>query len=121
MAKSNYKLEEHLNDWVKSQFEKLGYQIPNKALDEREIRPDSSVGKLFSTYLKTHHPEFENSYKFYNHLFPDGNEFEARQYENIVLPAFIHYVDNHWIPERAENYFKKRDPLALEYLPKLLG
>ena len=24
MAKSNYKLEEHVNDWVKSQFEKLG-------------------------------------------------------------------------------------------------
>lgn len=101
-------------------FEQLGYQIPNKAFDGKEIRPDNSVGRLFSEYIKEYHPEFENSYKFYNHRFPNGSEFEARQYKNAVLPAFIHYVDNYWIPERAEKYFKNRDPKALEYLPKLL-
>lgn len=101
-------------------FEQLGYQIPNKAFDGKEMRPDNSVGRLFSDYLKENHPEFEKSYKFYNHLFPDGHEFEARQYENIVLPAFIHYVDTHWIPSKAQKYFEQRDPKALDYLPKLL-
>lgn len=26
-----------------------------------------------------------------------------------------------WIPKHAEEYFKKRDPHALDYLPKILG
>ena len=26
-----------------------------------------------------------------------------------------------WIPENAHKYFKERDPIALDYLPKLLG
>lgn len=56
----------------------------------------------------------------YSHLFPDGNEYEARQYSNNLLPIFIEFVDTDWIPNRAAEYFKQRDPVALIYLPKLL-
>ena len=47
-------------------------------------------------------------------------ELDARQYENTLLPIFIQYVDEEWIPNHAERYFKTRDTKALDYLPKLL-
>lgn len=102
-------------------FERIGYIIPNKAFDGKEIRPDSSVGKRFATFLRKHHPEYEHKFKMYNHIFPNGYEFEARQYENELLHIFIKFVDEVWVPEVAHDYFKQRDPLALEYLPKLLA
>lgn len=33
-------------------FHHVGYEIPNKAFDGREIRPDVSVGKCFSCLFK---------------------------------------------------------------------
>lgn len=102
-------------------FEKLGYQIPNKAFNGKEIRPDVSVGRLFASYLRDNHPEFANDYKMYSHLFPSGLEFDARQYKNDLLPLFIKFVDEQWIPNNAQGYFKPRDPIALDYLPKLIG
>lgn len=102
-------------------FEHVGYQIPNKAFNGKEIRPDTSVGRLFSTFLKEHHPDKADNYKKYKHHFPDGLIVDARQYPNEMLPIFIRYVDEYWIPNCAEKYFKERDKLALDYLPKLLG
>ncbi|MFQ2511068.1 Bro-N domain-containing protein [Aeromonas caviae] len=101
-------------------FEHEGYRIPDAALDGKEIRPDVSVGRLFADYLRKRYPELANEYKMYSHRFPDGSEYEARQYRNNLLPIFIEFVDLDWIPNRAMNYFKPRDPLALDYLPKLL-
>jgi hypothetical protein len=102
-------------------FEKVGYQIPNKAFDGKEMRPDVSVGKLFAAYLKKNHPEHAENFKMYMHKFPNGTEFEARQYTNALLPIFIKFIDERWMPDCAERYFKERDPLALDYLPKLLN
>lgn len=102
-------------------FEKVGYQIPNKAFTGKEIRPDVSVGIRFSKYLKQKYPEHLDKFKMYNHKFPNGNEVEARQYENILLPIFIQFVDEIWIPECAGDYFKERDPVALDFMPKLLS
>lgn len=102
-------------------FENVGYQIPNKAFTGKEIRPDVSVGLLFAKYLRNNHSDFANDFKMYNHRFTNGMEVEARQYKNDLLPIFIKFIDDHWIPENAQNYFKERDPVALDYLPKLLG
>ena len=104
-----------------SQFEREGYEIPNKALNEKEIRPDVSVGLVFAKYLRDNYPELANDYKMYSHKFADGNEFECRQYKNDIIPIFIRFIDTVWLPKYAEKYFKQRDPKALEYLPKLLG
>lgn len=101
-------------------FERAGYQIPNKAFSGKEMRPDVSVGRRFSKHLEIEHPAQKNLYKMYMHKFPDGNEFEARQYPNSLLPIFIEFVDKIWMPECATQYFKERDPVALDYLPKLL-
>ena len=43
-------------------FEQVGYQIPNKAFNGKEIRPDVSVGKGFSAYLQKHHPEIADEF-----------------------------------------------------------
>ncbi len=102
-------------------FEAIGYTIPNKAFDGKEIRPDVSVGRLFSSYLTDNYPEYAESYNMYSHLFPSGMTFDARQYKNEVLPIFIKFVDEEWIPKNAHKYFKRRDPVALDFLPKLLG
>ena len=42
-------------------------------------------------------------------------------YHIDALPMFIRYINEDWIPNRATEYFKARDPIALDYLPKLLG
>lgn len=104
-----------------AKFEHLGYQIPNKALDGKEIRPDNSVGRLFSDFLQKYHPNVCGDYKMYDHYFPNiGLSFPCRQYKNEILHLFIKFVDEIWIPNYAEGYFKQRDKKALDYLPKLL-
>lgn len=104
-----------------AKFEHLGYRIPNKALDGKEIRPDNSVGRLFSDYLKKNHPDVCDDFKMYDHWFPNIKQsYPCRQYKNELLHIFIKFVDDVWIPSYAEGYFKDRDRLALDYLPKLL-
>lgn len=102
-------------------FENIGYKIPNKAFGGKEIRPDVSVGITFSNYLKKKHPELTGKFKRYKHEFPSGIIVDAKQYENELLPIFIKFVDDYWMYEYAEKYFKERDPIALDYLPKMLG
>lgn len=102
-------------------FEHAGYKIPNKALDGKEIRPDNSVGIYFSKYLQANHAELADDYKMYSHKFPNGTAFDCRQYPNHILPIFIKFIDEDWLPNQAARYFGERDKLALDYLPKLLS
>jgi len=102
-------------------LEMVGYKIPNKAVDGKEIRPDVSVGILFNEYLRKHHPDKIANFRMYRHRFPNGVEFECKQYPNEILYIFRKFVEDIWIPERAANYFADRDRLALDYLPKLLA
>lgn len=102
-------------------FEMVGFVIPEKSVEGIELRPDNSVGRLFSTWLKENHPDKADEHKPYNHLLPNGLTVEARQYKMDLLPLYIEYVENVWIPKRSWNYFKERAPIALDYLPKLLS
>lgn len=106
---------------IYGRFEQVGYQIPNKAFDGKEIRPDVSVGRLFAQYLRDNHPEFTDTHKMYSHKFPNGMTVDARQYKNDLLPIFIKFIDDVWMPQCAAKYLGDRDKLALEFLPKLLG
>ena len=105
---------------VWGRFERAGYTMPDKSPDGREIRPDVSVGKLFSSWLQEHHPELADNHSTYRHTTPEKT-IDARQYPQGMWPLFMEFVDTVWIPERAENYFKGRAPAALEYLPKLIS
>lgn len=103
------------------ELEKVGYVIPDRAEDGKKLVPDISVGLGFAKFLKSNKSEYYGTASKYKHTFPDGREVDASMYHIDALPTFIRYVNEVWFPQSAENYFKKRDPLALDYLPKLLG
>lgn len=103
-----------------ARLEYVGYVIPNKGFMGKEIRPDVSVGSCFSRYLKDNYPSAPEAFDTYPHEFPNGKVVDARIYPNELLPAFIKYIDEVWIPNNAEQYFMDRDRKALDYLPKLL-
>lgn len=103
------------------ELEKVGYSIPDKGEHGSQMMPDISVGRSFSQFLKDKDSEFYHARKTYPHTFPDGREVEACMYHIDALPIFIRFINEEWIPKHAHKYFKDKDPLALEYLPKLLG
>jgi prophage antirepressor-like protein len=100
-------------------LEQLGHTMADRAPNGVEIRPDVSVGRRFSDWLKVRHPTVCGNYKTYSHWTPSG-EFDARQYPNSLLPLYLEFVDTIWIPEHAEEYFNSRDPAALPYIAHLL-
>jgi prophage antirepressor-like protein len=101
-------------------LEHAGYRIPDKGFNGKEIRPDVSVGKCFSAYLKANYPSVQDEFEMYTHTFPSGYECEARLYPLELISIFIRYVEEVWVPEKAEAYFYERDRKALDFLPKLL-
>ena len=101
-------------------LEALGYVMPDQGNHGREMRPDVSVGKLFSRWLAKTHPSFCDQRRDYLHLLPDGSTCNAFQYPRAALPAFLEYVDEVWVRDHATTYLSNKDPVALEYLPKLL-
>lgn len=103
------------------ELEKVGYSVPDKGEHGKYMMPDISVGKGFAKFLKLHRSEFYDTHRTYRHSFPDGREVDANMYHIDVLPMFIRYINEDWIPNNAVKYFKDRDPLALDYLPKVLG
>lgn len=100
-------------------FEHLGYILADTAPDGKEIRPDISVGRDFSKWLKAHHPTVSDNYILYLHWTP-AKEVEARQYPRAMLPLFLEFLEDEWIPKEAERYFNRRDPAALPHIGHLL-
>jgi prophage antirepressor-like protein len=100
-------------------LEQVGYVMADRAADGAELRPDVSVGRLFSGWLKENHPDVADDYGRYSHITPEA-EVDAREYPNTMWPLFTEFVDMVWIPEHAERYFRSRDPGALPHLPRLL-
>ena len=104
-----------------SALEAVGYVIPDMGDHKRKMMPDISVGKGFADFLRKNAPEFIATCKTYPHSFPDGREVEANMYPIEAIPMFIRYINEVWLPTKAEQYFKDRDRLALDFLPKLLS
>jgi prophage antirepressor-like protein len=100
-------------------LEHAGHIMADKAPDGKENRPDVSVGRCFSDWLKKHHPGVAATFSSYKHKTPEW-EGDVRQYPFAMLPLFRQYLDEEWIPARAEGYLKDRDPAALPYIHKLL-
>lgn len=105
---------------VYAPLEYWGHTIPDKAKDGKEIRMDVSVGSCFANWLKTHHPDKANSYRRYPHDLTEFLCVDARQYPRSMKHIFAEYVEDYWIPNNAEAYFKERDPEALKFLQRLL-
>lgn len=111
---------QEMTNVVHLRFEAIGYTIPDISLDGTELRPDISVGICFANFLKNYYPDLDAKHKRYEHLYLTGVRVMARQYPDELLADFRKFINQVWIPEKASNYFKDRDPKALEYLPKLL-
>ena len=102
------------------QFEKVGYVLPDISEIGKTLMPDISVGKCFAKFLKDKGYDVWNDCIKYKHHFADGRVVEALAYPLDMLPVFIRYVNEVWLPERASQYLGKRAPKALEYLPKVI-
>jgi BRO family, N-terminal domain len=102
-------------------FEQQGHILAETSSGGTEVRPDNSVGKYFVAWLKKHKPERVRDVRKYMHLFPNGYQFEANQYPNDLLPDFIRFVEEDWLPNQCERYLKPRDPAAIAYLPKVIA
>jgi hypothetical protein len=103
-----------------SSLEAVGYVIPDKGSHNKKLMPDIRVGRGFADFLKNNESKYYDDCKTYQHTFPDGREVPANMYPIDALPMFIRYLNEVWIPTKAQAYFKGKDDLALEYLPKLL-
>lgn len=100
-------------------LEQAGHILADTAADGTENRPDVSVGRLFSAWLKKFHPSVADDFSYYEHWSPQKT-VPARQYRNELLHLYLTFVDTVWIPEHAQRYLATRDPAALPHLGKLL-
>lgn len=100
-------------------LEMVGHTMADYAPSGKQNRPDVSVGRRFAAWLDEVHPTACADYDYYPHKTDDW-EGDARMYPRSMLPLFLEYVDEVWIPEHAPEYFNSRDPAALPFLPRLL-
>ncbi|WP_458094757.1 KilA-N domain-containing protein [Roseomonas sp. WA12] len=96
-------------------MESQGYTLPES------LWPDISQGKMFANYMKSVHGVTAEDCLTYPHVFEDKRPtVQARAYPDEFLPAFRKHFVEVWIPQRALDYFKERDPKAIPYLTLLL-
>lgn len=115
----NFSVISELAIRLHGRLEIVGHVMADKSPNGTENRPDVSVGQLFADHLRTKHPTQADNFTYYWHKTPEC-ECEARQYPMELLPLYIEFIDNVWIPKHSERYFSTRDRAALPYLPKLL-
>jgi hypothetical protein len=96
-------------------MEAMGYTLPE------HLWPDISEGRMFCKMLRDEHELDTDALPTYLHGFDDGRPpVRAKAYPEDLLPAFRRHFREIWLPQMAADYFNKRDPRALEYLPRLL-
>jgi hypothetical protein len=96
--------------------------LPEKGAHGRNVSPDTSVGRLFSAWLKKNFPALANKHVEYTHIFRGGRRINGvRAYPNSMLGMFRDYVINVWMRDHAPKYFKRVDPPAVPFLEKVLA
>lgn len=118
VAQGHFSVIQVLATHLYGPMEFAGHVIADKSSSNTEIRPENSVGRMFSSWLKKHHPQVQDNYSYYLHWTPQA-EFPARQYPNSMYGLFVEFLQGEWIPQ-CTSYFRGRDPGVLPHLPKLL-
>ncbi|WDR04397.1 hypothetical protein PSQ19_14510 [Devosia algicola] len=95
-------------------LEIMGYTLPERML------PDISHGQMFCKWLRDAHGIDTDALPKYWHMYEDGRRIQAKAYPNALLESWRAHFHNEWLPKRSMDYFKSRDGVALQYLPKLL-
>ncbi len=93
-------------------LEMHGYTLPENLV------PDISEGKMFSNWLRKYKKLKPEDFPTYLHRYEDGRVVEARLYPIELLSDFRKHFKEVWMPQRMQDYFRKRDPVAIEYFPK---
>lgn len=106
-------LQEMTNRLV-APMEAQGYILP------AAMMPDIPQAKMLCKHLREKHNIDTSTLEKYTHTFPDGREVQANLYPVEYLGDFATLMAKEWMPTKAVEYFKKRDPLALQALDKML-
>ncbi|MCF8211240.1 MAG: KilA-N domain-containing protein [Rhodoferax sp.] len=106
-------LQEMTNRLV-APMEAHGYRLPDNMM------PDIAQAKLLCKMLRDKYGIDTNALEKYTHTFPDGREVLANLYPVKYLGEFHVLMAEEWLPNKAPEYFRKRDPLALQALDKML-
>jgi hypothetical protein len=95
-------------------LEAQGYSLPESMV------PDIAQGKLFCKFLRDELGLDTSALPTYDHEYPDRGVFPAKLYPVTYLGEFGAFVNDIWMPQRAQEYFKTRAPQALPLLDKFL-
>jgi KilA-N domain len=95
-------------------MESQGYRMPD------HMMPDISHGRMLCKHLRDDRNINTDELPTYTHAFPDGREVEAKLYPVEYLGDFRRLLSDIWMKQKAADYFKARDPLALAALDKFL-
>lgn len=95
-------------------MEAHGYRLQDNMM------PDIPQAKMLCKHLRENHGIDTNSLEKYTHTFPDGRTVQANLYPVKYLGDFHVLMAEEWMPHKAIEYFKKRDPVALMALDKML-
>lgn len=95
-------------------LEQEGYELPESMV------PDISMGRFLCKHLRDQLGIDTDSLPIYPHRYPDGRIVEAKLYPNEYLAEFRRIIQQQWLPNKAAEYFKPRDPSALPYLDKVV-
>ncbi|HGM6050704.1 MULTISPECIES: KilA-N domain-containing protein [Stenotrophomonas] len=94
-------------------LEARGYTLPEQMV------PDISEGKMFAKWLRDQGVD-TSKMPTYKHRYADGRVCDAKMYPVGYLHAFRLHFNEVWLPNKAHQYFRERDPAALPYLDKIL-
>ncbi|MFV8759316.1 KilA-N domain-containing protein [Yersinia enterocolitica] len=94
-------------------LESAGYIIPDTLV------PDISEGKMFCAWLRKNRGVEPKEFPSYKHEYVDGRVVDARLYPVEFYGDFRRHFHEVWLPQKAPEYFNKRDQSALEYLEVL--
>ncbi|MGI2206898.1 hypothetical protein ACROAD_01305 [Shewanella baltica] len=94
-------------------LEEAGYTLPDS------IIPDISEGKMFCAWLRKHRNVEPKAFPRYQHEYIDGRVVDACLYPVEYMDDFRKHFHEVWLREKAPEYFKQRDGVALEFIQNL--
>lgn len=94
-------------------LEAKGYTLPDSMV------PDISEGKMFAKWLRDQGVNTDNM-PTYSNRYADGRVCKPKMYPIGYLHHFRLHFNEVWLPNKAHQYFRERDPVALPFLDRLL-
>lgn len=94
-------------------LEAKGYTLPERMV------PDISEGRMFAKWLREQGVDTD-AMPTYTQRYMDGRVCKPKMYPIGYLHHFRLHFNEVWLPTKAYQYFRERDPAALPYLDRLL-